>query len=1057
MLEPWDYLLVTASHDAQARAYDAQLTLRRRLGLLPDIGHAMVVADPGGKRIGSGGSTIFCLMKVLERELSGEALADPAAWEAVLRRRRILIIHAGGDSRRLPAYGPCGKIFVPVPGESDSALTPTLFDRLLPTFLRLPAGLPDAGQVVVTSGDALIRFDPERVQLARPGMVALGSPATPEAASKHGVFVNGPEGRVRLYLQKPRPSEQQALGAVDRYGQSVLDIGVMSFDGAFGATLLCGVETAAQGRCLGWSDSMKALILQKGLDLYREICCAMGAEATPAHHLKSARESGSAWDEASLLRLFERLHSLPFFLDVLPQSHFLHFGTTRQVITSGWDLWQQDRGVVQPGAPLSLNNDCRPGGEIVGANAWVEGCRLSALLTLDGWNVVVGVDVVSPLRLPVGTCLDVIRGRTPASRGGRAVWFARCYGIADTFKDTGEKATFGGMPVSRWLAAVGVTPEDLWDASIPPDQRTLWDACLFPAIDSPTGYRDWLWMLNPVEASGVQKAAFLAAERYSAAQISLLADQDDFYERRMAIRAEELRRSLRRMYRVESNFSAEELAFVLRQAIDRTSWVATLLQDARLHFADHTSGSGLETFAFCRILHSLGSAVEILAGDAAPPLEELFPGMGKKLSADICDWLDALGLAPRQGQSAADWGRLARDAAFSRMNQVILRSSLSRVGHPKNHLRSDETIWGRAPCRLELGGGWTDTPPYTLEHGGSVANTAINLNGQPPIHVYARVVNEPVIRLTSIDTGQRLEIRSLDRLLDYRDPRDSFGLIKAALAISGFSPDMADWPASVTLQAMLEAFGGGIELTTLVGIPKGSGLGTSSVIGATLVAVLHRMMGRPLTRRELFHHVLRLEQALTTGGGWQDQIGGGIGGTKITTTRPGLFPNPSIRYVPDDLLDPQQNGGSTLLYYTGITRLAKNILEQIVGGYFNRNRRIMTALAHEHEVARAIAEAMAGKDAAAFAKAINVAWRLQQELCSDVTNPQINELLERLKGRIEGARLLGAGSGGFMLMLARSPADAAAIRQELEQRPLNDRARFFNYSINHAGLEVTTC
>ena len=63
-------------------------------------------------------------------------------------------------------------------------------------------------------------------------------------------------------------------------------------------------------------------------------------------------------------------------------------------------------------------------------------------------------------------------------------------------------------------------------------------------------------------------------------------------------------------------------------------------------------------------------------------------------------------------------------------------------------------------------GGWTDTPPYTLEFGGDVANVAVNLNGQPPIHCYCRIVQQPVIRLASIDGGERIEIRTLDELLD---------------------------------------------------------------------------------------------------------------------------------------------------------------------------------------------------------------------------------------------------------------------------------------------------
>jgi fucokinase len=120
----WDYLIVTASNERQASAYTEQLALRKSLGLIPGVREVLAVADPGGKRVGSGGSTVWCLLKVLERELGVESSKglDPKAWTEVLSRLRILIVHAGGDSKRLPAYGPCGKILLPIPGESDRAL-----------------------------------------------------------------------------------------------------------------------------------------------------------------------------------------------------------------------------------------------------------------------------------------------------------------------------------------------------------------------------------------------------------------------------------------------------------------------------------------------------------------------------------------------------------------------------------------------------------------------------------------------------------------------------------------------------------------------------------------------------------------------------------------------------------------------------------------------------------------------------------------------------------------------------------------------------------------------
>jgi fucokinase len=145
----WDYLVLTASNDAQAAVYQAQVELRCALGLLGPVRKVLVVADPEGRRVGSGGSTLWCLMKLLERQIAahGRDRRRPEAWLEAFGRLRVFILHAGGDSRRLPAYGPCGKLFMPVPGPSDCALGPTLFDRQWPIYAKLPPGAALAGQI----------------------------------------------------------------------------------------------------------------------------------------------------------------------------------------------------------------------------------------------------------------------------------------------------------------------------------------------------------------------------------------------------------------------------------------------------------------------------------------------------------------------------------------------------------------------------------------------------------------------------------------------------------------------------------------------------------------------------------------------------------------------------------------------------------------------------------------------------------------------------------------------------------------------------------------------
>ncbi len=1050
----WDYLVVTASNAAQAAVYEAQLAVRRELGLLACVREVLVLPDPGGRRVGSGGSTIFCLLELLSRELPAAAdRSDPAAWEAALRRLRVLIVHGGGSSMRLPAYAPCGKAFVPVPGESDSALGMTLFDRQLPTYLALPAPDEEAGQVVITAGDVLLTFDPSEVRLGQRGITGLGCAAPPEQASHHGVYCTNGNGEVRLYLQKPSPDRQAAAGAIDRYGQAILDVGVLILDAPAAVTLisLCDPHPGEDGR-LRWTGPMGEAIETRGIDVYSEICCAMGSEATPEHHAASARDGGSTLDESMLRRIFDGLAAVPFRVQALPRCGFLHFGTTREIISSGISLLRQDSAAPHLDPQVELTNTFTEDARLAGANVWVEGCRIASTLTLSGSNAVVGVDVEAPLSLLPRACLDVLRGR---GRDGGDVWFVRCYGVDDLFKaPVTPQTTFCNWPVTAWLEAVGASVADLWGDGPAPERKLLWHARLFPAEARADGYRRWLWMFDPANASEAEREAWRTADRYSLAEMAELADHAAFHERRTRIRSEEVRGLLRRFFRYDSAFSAADLGHVLRHAPDRAGLAAGLVAEARWHAGG--IGSEREAFVPSRILHSLATAAERLGAEGAT-LDDVLPGLAAALGEAERDWLGELGVGMSGDAPVGAWAGDVRAAALAHIGRAIVSSGARLAEQPRSVLRRDEIVWGRAPARLDVGGGWTDTPPYSLEWGGRVINAAVTLNGQPPIQAYARMIDEPVVRIASIDLGARIEITELDDLLDYAHDVSEFGLTKAALALSGLSPETAPWPRGASLRDMLAQFGGGIELTTLAAIPKGSGLGTSSIMGAVICAVVQRVMGRPRTRQELFHDVLRLEQALTTGGGWQDQIGGAVDGVKVIATEPGLVPDASIQYVPSDVLDPRRNGGQTLLYYTGITRLARNILQQVVGRYLCRDRVAMDTLTRLRRVVGDVADALSRKDLAAFGRLVDVVWELNKRLDPGSTNDEVEALLARVRPYVYGAKLLGAGGGGFVLMVCRSPRDAARVRSMLEAEPPNDLARFFEFAISRSGLVVTAC
>ena len=74
------------------------------------------------------------------------------------------------------------------------------------------------------------------------------------------------------------------------------------------------------------------------------------------------------------------------------------------------------------------------------------------------------------------------------------------------------------------------------------------------------------------------------------------------------------------------------------------------------------------------------------------------------------------------------------------MRDGLTASALAKRQQPHLSVYSDQIVWGRSPVRIDLAGGWTDTPPYCLNEGGNVVNIAIELNGQPPLQVYVKPV-----------------------------------------------------------------------------------------------------------------------------------------------------------------------------------------------------------------------------------------------------------------------------------------------------------------------------
>jgi galactokinase/mevalonate kinase-like predicted kinase len=299
-------------------------------------------------------------------------------------------------------------------------------------------------------------------------------------------------------------------------------------------------------------------------------------------------------------------------------------------------------------------------------------------------------------------------------------------------------------------------------------------------------------------------------------------------------------------------------------------------------------------------------------------------------------------------------------------------------------------------------------------------------------------------------------VRSYDDLRQWGVLGSGFGIAKAALALAGFDPRFHSKGACKSLEEQLRRdFGGGIELSMVCAIPKGSGLGTSSILAAALLGTLGEMCGLGWSTNDLFGRTLALEQMLTAGGGWQDQVGGVTGGVKFIETTPGLIQKPVMRWLPNHFFSESYANKQVLLYYTGLTRVAHDILGEIVRSMFLNSARHLGIIGEIGHNALFAADAIQRNDWNGLCEAIRRSWNLNQRLDAGTNPPQVQAILDRIGDHACAAKLLGAGGGGYLLMLARDVEAASRIRSILSGNPPNDRARFVDLGLSAKGFQVT--
>ena len=410
-------------------------------------GVTAIYSDPEGTKLGSGGGTVNVLVehfsrsrmqdgalradpgsgashrsKMQDARYPASCIPHPASFSSWLASDKRIIIHSDGQSRRLPAYGPVGKSFIPFPvfkWGRGQRIDQTLFDiqrPLLESILeRAPAGL----NTMVAAGDALVWTDQLREKIPQADVVCIGIWAQPEVAVKHGVFVCPRKNPASLeyMLQKPSLETLQSLTEQFLY---LLDAGIwLLSDRAVG--ILC--EKSGVG------------ILDPGSWILHLASCI----PDPGSEMQDAGCKISAYDlysEFGSLLGARGESKLSVAIVPLEGAEFYHFGSNSDLLKSTSalhnrvmdqrEIWHKK---IKPSPDIFVQNS-RTAIRFDNSHSsiWIENSDVP-----DGWklhdhHIVTGVPENDwRIELPAGVCLDVV----PV---GKDKWCVRTYGFNDVFR-----------------------------------------------------------------------------------------------------------------------------------------------------------------------------------------------------------------------------------------------------------------------------------------------------------------------------------------------------------------------------------------------------------------------------------------------------------------------------------------------------------------------------------------------------------------------------------------------------------------------------------------------
>lgn len=656
----WDYIILTASNEAQATAYRNQIENRLEKGLLPEETTYAVLPDPEGKRVGSGGATFQVMRYIAEQEPERE---NP------FKNRRILVIHSGGDSKRVPQYSAIGKLFSPVPRELPDGRSSTLFDEFIVGMSGVPSRIQEG--MLVLSGDVLLLFNPLQIDAQFDGAAAISIKEPVATGKNHGVFLNDGHDYVKCFLHKQTEERLREMGAVNKAGNVDLDTGAVLFGSALLQALFRLISTG------GKVDEKKFRQFcneEARISFYGDFLYPLANDSTLEDFYKEAAEGqlNEALHECRT-QIWNAIHHFSMKLLCLSPAEFIHFGTTRELrslVTKNvqdyefldWKM-QVNSAVQKEG--FAAHNAYVGSRAKIGKEAYLENCYILGNSEVGDGTVLSHVRIMDR-KIPEQIVMHGIE-----LTGGKKV--IRIYGVPDNPKGKypGE-VSFLGTTLNQFMAQNKVTKEELWKG----EETYLWFADLYPVCD------DWEDALDMAEiiykmahgtATKEEISRWRETERmslyssFNAADIEASCDQERFLENRILARC-----FIRKLE--QGMYYADALKIFGKRGISKEIFKLLMEDAAEADFS-----------LKIRIYHAVSCYM--------------------KKTRTIYDDLhyDAL-----------------ENDCFGTIQEVIYEEAEKKLPDSAGYRIVKDQVDIALPVRVNWGGGWTDTPPHCNEKGGVV-------------------------------------------------------------------------------------------------------------------------------------------------------------------------------------------------------------------------------------------------------------------------------------------------------------------------------------------------